>query len=155
VYATWVSFTGAANVPGARQGKSFWLCFPSVLSWLPFLHCATRISSFYTISAVWLAELFLLAASLSWLTYAATVPFGLRLHKQTIAFLFFGLAACAGAYAIITAFWVRVRRISVKLPNLPESWHGRVAALQRHAPWTCPRPRFHPVHRPNPFAPAT
>src|SRR5258707_5431474 len=86
---------------------------------------------FYTISAVWLGMLsfFFLAASSSWLIYAATVPLGLPFHKQTIALLFFALAACASAFAIINALWIRVRRISVKLPNLPESWRGRVAAL--------------------------
>jgi uncharacterized protein len=134
VYATWMSFTGAANVPGVAAAKIV-LALLSVsfviTSLVAFRYSNILIRVFYTVSAVWLGMLnfFFLAASLSWLTYAATVPFGLQFHKQTITFLFFGLAACAGAYAIINAFWVRVRRISVKLPNLPESWRGRVAAL--------------------------
>jgi hypothetical protein len=39
------------------------------------------------------------------------------------------IAALAGVYGLANAFTIRVRRISVQLPNLPESWRGRVAAL--------------------------
>src|SRR6202521_4853999 len=41
----------------------------------------------------------------------------------------FALALLASLYGIVNAAWTRVRRVSVKLPNLPESWRGRVAAL--------------------------
>lgn len=134
VYATWMSFTGAANAPvlGAARIILALLSVSFVItSFLAFRYSNILIRVFYTISAVWLGMLsfFFLAASLSWLTYAATVPFGLQFHKQNIAFLFFGLASCAGAYGFVNALWIRVRRISVKLPNLPESWRGRVAAL--------------------------
>jgi uncharacterized protein len=134
VYATWMSFTGAASAPSVGAAKIV-LALLSVsfviTSLLAFRYSNILIRVFYTISAVWLGMLsfFFLAASLSWLTYAVTLPFGLQFHKQTTAFLLFGMAACAGAYALINAFWVRVKRISVKLPNLPESWRGRVAAL--------------------------
>ena len=134
VYATWMSFTGTANAPGVSVAKII-LGLLSVsfviTSLLAFRYSNTLIRILYTISAVWLGMLsfFFLAASLSWLTYAATVPLGLPFHEETIALFFFVLAACASAYAIINALWIRVRRISVKLPNLPESWRGRVAAL--------------------------
>ena len=35
----------------------------------------------------------------------------------------------ASLYGVVNAAWTRVRRVAVKLPNLPESWRGRVAAL--------------------------
>lgn len=134
VYATWMSFTGAENAPGAPAAKLILLSLSVsfvVTSLLAFRYSNMLIRIFYTISAVWLGMLsfFFLAACLSWLTYAGTVFLGLPFHKQAIALLFFALAACASAYAIINAVWIRVRRISVKLPNLPESWRGRVAAL--------------------------
>src|SRR2546429_4743574 len=86
-------------------------------SLLAFRYSNILIRIFYTISAVWLGMLsfFFLAASLSRLAYVATALLGLPLQKQTIARLFFTLAACAGAYAIINALWIRVTRISVKL----------------------------------------
>jgi uncharacterized protein len=134
VYATWMSFTGVANAPGLSVAKIILVLLSVsfvITSLFAFRYSNILIRILYTISAVWLGMLsfFFLAASLSWVTYAATLLFGLPFHKQTIAILFFVLAACAIAYAIINALWIRVRRISVKLPNLPESWRGRVAAL--------------------------
>jgi predicted MPP superfamily phosphohydrolase len=134
VYATWTSFARPANTLGVSAAKIILLLLSVsfvISSVLAFRYSNILIRVFYTISAVWLGTLsfFFLAASLSWLTYAATALLGLPLHKQTIGLLFFALAACASVYAIINALWIRVRRISVKLPNLPESWRGRVAAL--------------------------
>jgi predicted MPP superfamily phosphohydrolase len=134
VYATWMSFTGTANAPGVSAAKIILVLLSVsfvITSLLAFSYSNILIRILYTISAVWLGMLsfLFLAASLSWLTYAATVLLGLPFHKQTIALLFFAVAAFASAYAIINALFIRVRRISVKLPNLPESWRGRVAAL--------------------------
>jgi predicted MPP superfamily phosphohydrolase len=39
------------------------------------------------------------------------------------------LAALAGIYGLVNAHWPRVRRVAVKLPNLPAEWRGRVAAV--------------------------
>ena len=36
---------------------------------------------------------------------------------------------CAGLYGLVNSGRVRVRQVAVKLPNLPASWRGRVAAL--------------------------
>jgi predicted MPP superfamily phosphohydrolase len=134
VYATWISFMGPANSRGVLVSQII-LALLSVSfvvsSVLAFRYSNLLVRVLYTISAVWLGMLsfFFFAAALSWLTFAATLPFGLPFPKQTIALVFFVLAACASAYAIINALWIRVRRISVKLPNLPASWEGRVAAL--------------------------
>jgi predicted MPP superfamily phosphohydrolase len=54
---------------------------------------------------------------------------GLHLGRPIIAETMFGLALLASAYGLVNASWVRVKKITVKLPNLPTSWHGRVAAL--------------------------
>jgi predicted MPP superfamily phosphohydrolase len=134
VYATWMSFAGAVNAPRVSAAKLMLLLLSAsfvITSLLAFRYSNMLIRIFYTISAVWLGMLsfFFLAASLSWLAYVATAALGLPFDKQAIALLFFVLAACASAYAIINALWIRVTRISVKLPNLPESWRGRVAAL--------------------------
>jgi len=44
-------------------------------------------------------------------------------------FVLFAIALLASLYGIVNAAWTRVRRVSVKLPNCPKSWRGRVAAL--------------------------
>lgn len=134
VYATWMDFIGVAGSHGVQVAKIvvFLLSTSFVItSLLAFRYSNILIRILYTISAVWLGMLsfFFFAACLSWLTYAVTVSFGLPLRKEWIALLFFAMAACAGTYAMINALLIRVRRISVRLPNLPKSWRGRVAAL--------------------------
>src|SRR4029077_923717 len=42
---------------------------------------------------------------------------------------FFTAALLVGLYGLTNAARIRVSRVTIKLPNLPESWHGRVAAL--------------------------
>jgi uncharacterized protein len=42
---------------------------------------------------------------------------------------FFGAAILAGIYGTANAARPRVKRISVKLPGLPETWRGRTAAM--------------------------
>src|SRR5258708_9125814 len=54
---------------------------------------------------------------------------GLHLGRPIIADTMFGLAVLASVYGLVNARWVRVKKITVKLPNLPISWRGRVAAL--------------------------
>jgi uncharacterized protein len=53
----------------------------------------------------------------------------LPVSDQDTAFLFFGAALIAGIAGLVNSMAIRVRRVPVKLPNLPESWRGRVAAL--------------------------
>jgi predicted MPP superfamily phosphohydrolase len=51
------------------------------------------------------------------------------LPRSSIAAVLFGLAAVATIYGLINAARLRTTRITVKLPNLPEAWQGRTAAL--------------------------
>src|SRR5437899_612467 len=82
VYTTWMSFTGAANTPGVSAAKIILVLLSVsfvITSLLAFRYSNMLIRIFYTISAVWVGMLsfFFLAASLSWLTRAATVLLGL------------------------------------------------------------------------------
>jgi len=55
--------------------------------------------------------------------------FGLHPDRRVLVGVLFGFALLASLYGVVNAAWTRVKRITVKLPNLPESWRGRVAAL--------------------------
>jgi predicted MPP superfamily phosphohydrolase len=86
---------------------------------------------FYTAAAAWLGLLnyCFLASCSCWIVYGAVKVAGFHANRGKIATVLFTLALVASIYGIVNASWMRVKRITVKLPNLPESWRGRVAAL--------------------------
>jgi predicted MPP superfamily phosphohydrolase len=85
----------------------------------------------YRLASVWLGvfNFLFLAGCLSWIAYPLVRVAGLPVSDHAIAGTFFGLAIVASLYGIANAADIRVRRVSVKLPGLPASWKGRVAAL--------------------------
>ncbi|HST77840.1 MAG TPA: hypothetical protein VLN58_05075, partial [Verrucomicrobiae bacterium] len=64
-----------------------------------------------------------------WLTWGFSVVARLNWTTQHIADVLFAVAGLMAVYGVINAAWLRVVRISVQLPNLPEQWRGRTAAL--------------------------
>jgi predicted MPP superfamily phosphohydrolase len=100
----------------------------SLLAWR-FSNFLVRIV--YTVSAVWLGILsfFFLASCSCWILYGGARLFHLHLNQQILALVLFGAALLTSVFGIINAAWTRVRKVTVKLPHLPESWKGRVAAL--------------------------
>ena len=134
LYQTWDFFWRAPDPPGISP-LQWALAILSVsflaASLLAFRYHNTLVRWFYTISAVWLgtASLLFLAACLSWLTYGVLRLGGVSVNGRVLAAGWFGAALIASVAGVINAAWTRVKRISVKLPNLPESWRGRIAAL--------------------------
>jgi uncharacterized protein len=134
LYRTW-SFFWVAPDPSRISGLEITLALLSVsfvlaslLAWRSS-HVLVRV--LYTISAVWLGTLSFcfLAACLCWAIYGGARRFGLHPNPRGLVVGLLGAALLASLYGIVNAAWTRVRRVSVKLPNLPESWRGRVAAL--------------------------
>jgi predicted MPP superfamily phosphohydrolase len=85
----------------------------------------------YALSASWLGALnFAFFAALTcWVVEIVAVPFGWPLPRFQFAVILFGLAAAVTVYGLINARWLRISRVTVRLPNLPEAWQGRTAAL--------------------------
>jgi len=94
---------------------------------------------FYRLAAVWLGCLsfFFWASVLCWLVYAIGHVFGKIVppphvggygNRELLTALF-AAAAVASVAAFLNASWIRVTRISVKLPGLSEAWKNRVAVL--------------------------
>ena len=134
LYETWASFL----TPKHPQGLSAVLVGLAVLSitFVPASFLAWRyhhpvVRAFYTTAAVWLGILTLLsiASVLCWAIYTPVVLLEIRLNMHVFATVLFSAAAAVGIYGIVNAARVRVRPVKVHLPNLPESWRGRVAAL--------------------------
>jgi predicted MPP superfamily phosphohydrolase len=138
LYETWIAFWGApggtSDPPGILK-LQVTLALLSVsfvaASFLAFRYSHILVRLFYTLSAVWLGALSFCfyAAWLCWVLYGAARLFGLHVERRPLAVVLLGLAILASVYGIINASRTRVNRITVKLPNLPESWRGRVAAL--------------------------
>ena len=86
---------------------------------------------FYRFAATWLGILnfAFLASVASWVALAAAKLLRLPITAPGIATFFFSLALLASLYGILNAATIRVNRVTVKLPGLPASWRGRVAAL--------------------------
>jgi predicted MPP superfamily phosphohydrolase len=100
-------------------------------SLLAFRSFSFWVRLFYKFAAGWLGFLnqFLWASILCWLAYTLMRLLDLRAGLAVVANVLFGLALVASVYGVLNAQLVRVRRIRVKLANLPDSWRGRVGAL--------------------------
>jgi len=140
VYETWTALGRAPNAAAAADPPGIsWLGIAIAVLSITFLTAsllARRYSNafvrlYYKAAAVWLGffSFAFLAACASWIVYGAARLLRLDWPPQHIAFAFFGLALLASAYGLLNSARTRVTQVSVKLPNLPDTWRGRVAAL--------------------------
>ncbi len=134
VYQTWTFFRADPDPPGISPlGLTMAILSVSFLaaSLLAFRYSNVFIRAFYVVSAVWLgaASFFLFASCAAWLIYGVAYVMRVPLNGRLLVVVTFGIAALASAVAVTNAAWVRIRRLNIKLPNLPESWRGRKAAL--------------------------
>jgi uncharacterized protein len=134
LYETWIAFhpsltptaIGILRVVFLLAAVSFVVA--SFLAW-SYFNLLVRV--FYTIAAVWvgLMTFCLFAAAFSWVVLGVVRLAGLQIASSQIADVLFGLGLLVGIYGVVNAARVRVTRDTVKLPNLPNAWRGRVAAL--------------------------
>jgi len=135
VYGTWIAFWGVGDPPGTISRSHVavdLLSFSFVgASLLAFRYSHVVVRLFYTIAAVWLGILSFcfFAACSCWILYAAIKLSGLDWERRPLAGALFGLAILTSLYGVVNAARVRVKRIAVRLLNLPEPWRGRTAAL--------------------------
>ncbi len=132
VYQTWTFFRVDSDPASFTQAILALLSVSFVAaSLLAFRYFNPFVRLLYRIAATWLGvfNFFFLAACACWTAYLGSRLLAFPLNGPFIADSFFGVALLAGVYGVINARWIRVKRITVKLPNLPISWRGRVAAL--------------------------
>ena len=137
LFHTWAAFWPgpvAAYESGLRA-VLFTLAFSFVAaSLLSFRFSGRVIDILYALASVWLGFLnyFIFAACLTWpVWYAvrALAPAQAGDARPVIGVGFFLIAFAIGVYGILNARIIRVRRIALRLPNLPASWRGRRAVL--------------------------
>jgi predicted MPP superfamily phosphohydrolase len=134
IYKTWVSFRAVADTPGITnlQIAMAALAFTFVAaSLLAHRYRSRPVKLFYRAAAGWLGTVnfLFLAACICWCLWIIARILGLSIPRYQIVTISYGVAVLASLYGVVNARWLRVRRIKVTLPNLPESWRGRVAAL--------------------------
>jgi uncharacterized protein len=100
-------------------------------SLLAFRYSNVVVRIYYTLAAAWLGTFSFLffASCVLWLAYGAASLVGLHPNRQTWATIFLAAALLISTYGIINAAATRVKRITVKLDNLPDAWRGRTATL--------------------------
>jgi uncharacterized protein len=134
LYGTWLFFLAPMNSSRrAEMGAVLGVLSVSFVaaSFLARRYCNWLVRAIYMITALWLGlvNYFLLAACLCWIMFLLPLLFGLHLERRPLAYAFFGLAVLFAAYSIFHAARTRIRRVTIRLPNLPASWRGRTAAL--------------------------
>src|SRR6476661_6302740 len=134
VYETWTFSAGGPDV-SSRLGSKLLLGAMSVsfmaASLLAFRYTNPAVRGFYKIAAIWLGLLsFLFLGSVgSWVVYGIARLADLNANFHRIAEILLGAGAVAGISGLFNASWTRITRATVRLRNLPATWHGRKAAL--------------------------
>jgi len=138
LFHTWIEFWDApsAITTLVLRIAMFLLGFSFIAAaLLSFRFANPLVVVLYKFAAVWLGFLnyLFLAACLSWLIWYALLLSNLSANpaaaRPFIAAGLAVLAALTGIYGLLNARRIRVRRIAVPLPGLPQSWRGRRAVL--------------------------
>lgn len=134
VYVTWVDLWGAPAGNGLlalRIALGVLSISFVTASMVAFRFSNIVVRTFYRVAAAWLGFLnFLVCASVvAWIAFGIAWLAGWRSGGRPIVGTLYALAVLVGIYGILNAARVRIRRVSVDLPNLPESWRERTAAF--------------------------
>ncbi len=138
LYSTWVDFwwpLGPAAVFKLRVALIVLSCLFMVAALLSFRFSNWMVALLYQIAAAWLGLLnfFFWAACLAWLLdLVLRVVTPGATHMQYRPFIvggLFALSIMAAVFGILNASVIRLRRHTVNLPNLPDSWRGRRALV--------------------------
>lgn len=137
LYLTWRHFgwpLSPAGLNALRIGLSI-LSFSFIVACIfAFRIVHPLVALMYKLAVLWLGVLHLLflAAITAWiidpLTLLLSTPDRLAVRAHLAAVLLLVVLVLA-FYSLVNARIVRTRRIAVRLPNLPEAWHGRTALL--------------------------
>ena len=134
IYTTWKSFSAIVDPPGMTP-LEITVAVLSVsfiaASLLAFRFSNPLVRSFYRLAALWLGAVnfFFLAACVCWLLYFAATLTRHQPDWPRWAAVVYAAALIATLYGVLNARWIRTRRVRIALPNLPDAWRGRIAAL--------------------------
>src|SRR5258708_6382703 len=98
---------------------------------LAFRYSNPAVRTLYRIAAVWLGivSFLFLAACGSWLAFGLARIARANLNFHLLVEVLYTAAVLSGFTGVLNAGWTRIRRITVRLENLPEPLRGPNAAL--------------------------
>jgi uncharacterized protein len=138
LYYTWIAFRGHSSAGAMltlRVALLILSCSFVIASLLSFYFYNPVTVAAYRVAAVWLGLLNYLffGSILCWMTWGILKlsPIGPHAaeHRPLVAWVFLALAVAVSIYGFINARLLRVRRVQIRLANLPSAWHGRTALL--------------------------
>ena len=96
---------------------------------LAFRYSNLLMRCLYTGAGSWLGifYLFILASILCWIFYGLAKLFHLPLDQKILIKILIGLALMASLYGFTNSGAIRINRISLQLPHLPDQWKGKTA----------------------------
>lgn len=138
IYETGVEFWWPMNAPTLMALRIAFAMLSVVFiaaSMLSFRFSSLPVRLFYRAAAVWmgLANFLFVGAWIAWLVdlilrFALPIPQRIA-DRPYVAVGLLAAAVITAIYGLINARILRIRRIAVKLPNLPPCWRGRQALL--------------------------
>jgi hypothetical protein len=134
VFETWLYFWSPGASAGLADAKYVVILLAIsfvAASLLSFKYWNALTRGFYRAAAIWLGlfNFVFLGALGIWLTALIEKASGAHWNGRILVGAWFAAAAAAALWGIINASVTRIRRIQVRLPNLPASWQGRTAAM--------------------------
>ena len=98
-------------------------------SFLAFRYSNLSVRCLYMVAASWLGifYLFVLGSVLCWFFYGLASLFHFSLDKRILMEVLIGIALIVSLYGFINSGVIRVTRISLQLPHLPDQWKGKTA----------------------------
>jgi len=138
MYRTWIDFwrpEDPGSVVALRISFAVLAFIFVCASLMSFRFSGAAVRLFYRVAALWIgtANFLFVGTGVAWLAYLILrlrTPTETRAaYMHTIAGALLIAAIAAALYGVINARHLRIRRITVELPNLPECWRGRQALL--------------------------
>ena len=131
IYRTWTFFEGPPARPAPVQGAlSFFSLSFVAATLLSHRYNNVVVRLYYKIAAIWLGFLnsFVVGGCFSWIAYLLFSAIAFPVNRAALGAIGLGLALILAIYGFLTAHRLRVQRITLKIPNLPRAWRGRLAA---------------------------
>ncbi|MGE5392831.1 MAG: metallophosphoesterase [Candidatus Saccharibacteria bacterium] len=130
LYRTVIRFldiTNPAVIMGMRIGLTVLSLSFVLASLLVFKYHNQFVKLFYVIASSWLGFFYYLAWAvvLLWFLYGVAGLIGWHVDFRIFAAVLIAAAVATGTYGIINAREIRVKKIDVSLPNLPDAWKNK------------------------------